>query len=87
MNVVAHDDGRPPSIPMDLHDASFAMNSINPNRAVVNAANFVPFLVPLRRLYYLVLMFVVDSMDVALASCAVHGHRPTVIDYDDATVD
>lgn len=86
-NVAVRDDGRPPSIPADLHGASFAVNSISPNRAAVNAANFVPFLVPLRRLYCSALMFAVDSMDVAWASCAGHDPSPTVIGCDDATAD
>lgn len=87
MNVAVHDDERPPSIPMDSHDASFAMNSIIPNRAAVNAAYFVPFLVPWQRLYCSVLTFAVDSMDVAWASCAELDHCPTVNGCDDATVD
>lgn len=85
-NVAAHGDGRPPSIPMGSHGASFAGNSIDPNHAAVNAANSVPFLVPLQRLYCLVWMFAVDSMDVALASCAGLGHCPTVIGFDGATM-
>lgn len=60
MNVAAHGDVQQPSIPMDLHGASFVRNLISRGCAVPDVVNFVPCVAPWPLQYYSALMFVVD---------------------------